>query len=37
MNKTNQILEVVANQLKPQPILGSEIGQAVNVAEYNVQ
>ena len=37
MNKTNQILEIVANQLKPKPILGSEIGQAVNVAEYNIQ
>ena len=37
MNKTNKILEVVASQLKPKPILGSEIGQSINVAEYNVQ
>tara|TARA_Y100000592_G_C5481413_1_gene325768 strand:- start:5244 stop:8324 length:3081 start_codon:yes stop_codon:yes gene_type:complete len=37
MNKTNKILEIVANNLKPKPVLGSEVGQAVNVAEYNVQ
>jgi hypothetical protein len=37
MNKTNKILQTVANQLKPKPLLGSEIGNAVSTAEYEIQ
>ena len=34
MNRTNQILAVVANNLKPKPLLGSESGQAINNGSY---
>ncbi len=37
MNKTNKILEVVAANLRPKPLLGSESGQAIHNGTYNVQ
>ena len=36
MNKTNKILEVVAANLKPKPLLGSESGQTIHNGSYNV-
>ena len=37
MSKTNKILEIVASNLKPKPLLGSESGQAIHNGTYNVQ
>ena len=37
MDKTNKILEIVAANLKPKPLLGSESGQAIHNGTYNVQ
>ena len=37
MNKTNKILEIVASNLKPKPLLGSESGQAIHNGTYNLQ